>query len=149
MSEENLHDLLNIEEEGTYARDIIIKDSNRIRRVDFDLKETDNFKEQGSIRLTRLSSSKNLIKRENIIYYGMMTGEEQIPIQATKGDVKLSLINKKQIKEKISKIKESDRKKIGYIHIATIQTIFKSLFIEGIDTGRSHRHRLHRYRQGI
>lgn len=128
MNGQDILDLLSTEENGVYARDLILKNSEQIRKADFDLKETHNFK------ISTLQSVRQLISRENIIYYGIMIGEEQIAIENTTGNVKLSFLNKGQIVNKLKSIKEKDRKKIGFVHIATIQTIFKSLFMEGIDS---------------
>lgn len=128
MNGQDILDLLNTEESGVYARDLILKNSEQIRKADFDLKETHNFK------TSTLQAVKQLISRENIMYYGIMIGEEQIAIENTAGNVKLSILNKEQIVRKLKNIKEKDRKKISYVHIATIQTIFKSLFMEGIDS---------------
>lgn len=118
MNSQDILDLLNIEENGTYARDLILKNNDQIRKADFDLKETQNFK------TSALQTVKQLISRENIIYYGIMVGEEQIAIENTTGNVKLSIVNKQQIVNKLKGIKEKDRKKIGYVHIATILFFF-------------------------
>ncbi|CAI0418352.1 unnamed protein product [Linum tenue] len=62
-----------------------------------------------------------------MIKYGKMIGETTIPIEQTKGDFLIQIINKEQIRKKLSKLQQEERNRIAYIHISTIQIIFKSI----------------------
>ncbi|UJT32106.1 movement protein [Soymovirus malvae] len=100
-------------------------DKNKIAKADFDLREKDNFLQKGF-------SLKNCFNRENILYFGIMTGEQYIASEETEGDVELSIINEEQICDKLRKIKNGS--KITTIHISTIQFILKSTYKKGIDS---------------
>ena len=113
----------NIENESGFMQDAIIN-KKAIRRSDFTLSEKHNFD---------YKSFTNIFSRKNIIYFGKIVGEEPIPIEQTKGNIIIPIINQKQIRDRIMHMKEHDRSKIAYIHISTIQVILKSTFM-GCDT---------------
>ena len=113
----------NIENESGFMQDAIIN-KKAIRRSDFTLSEKHNFD---------YKSFTNIFSRKNIIYFGKIVGEEPIPIEQTKGNIIIPIINQKQIRDRIMHMKENDRSKIAYIHISTIQVILKSTFM-GCDT---------------
>jgi len=46
----------------------------------------------------------------------------------------ISTIDKTQIEKRIGTFSEKEKRKIGYIHISTIQILIKSTFIKGIDS---------------
>ncbi|CAN1156760.1 hypothetical protein LINPERPRIM_LOCUS20404 [Linum perenne] len=62
-----------------------------------------------------------------------MIGEVIIPFNQTNGNFLIQVINKEQIKKRLSKVKTEERTKIAYIHISTIQIIIKSTMKLGIN----------------
>jgi len=108
-------------ENGSYFLSGIV-DSKQIRKADLSLSDKHNFS-FGALQALRVKLS-----RENIVKFGVITGEEAIPIEDTKGDVKISLVRLAELEKKI----KGDRR-IGYIHISTIQFILKSTLVKGID----------------
>ncbi|CAI0460124.1 unnamed protein product [Linum tenue] len=62
-----------------------------------------------------------------------MIGEVAVPIDQTKGDFLIQVINKEQIRKRLAKLRSEERNKIAYIHISTIQIILKSNMKIGID----------------
>ena len=113
--------------EGTssYHADSII--DNKIEEADLSLTAEENFKR-------KFSKLKEFLSRKNILKFGIMVGEEAIPIETTNGKIVISTIDKQQIDKRLGKFSENERKKIGYIHISTIQILIKSTFMKGIDS---------------
>ena len=74
-----------------------------------------------------------ILKRKNIIKYGIMSGEFPVSEAETKGNVKIALIEKDQLHKRMKNVNISERNKIQFIHINTIQILLKSTFMEGID----------------
>ncbi|CAN1136085.1 hypothetical protein LINPERPRIM_LOCUS20873, partial [Linum perenne] len=95
------------------------------KKTNFTLSETQNF-------VTKSFLTK-LFDRENIIKYGKMIGEVTIPFNQANGNFLIQVINKEQIKKRLSKVKTEERTKIAYIHISTIQIIIKSTMKLGIN----------------
>ncbi|CAN1146444.1 hypothetical protein LINPERPRIM_LOCUS6623 [Linum perenne] len=62
-----------------------------------------------------------------------MIGEVTIPFNQTNGNFLVQIINKEQIRKRLSKVKPEERTKIAYIHISTIQIIIKSTMKLGIN----------------
>ncbi|CAN1815817.1 hypothetical protein LINPERHAP1_LOCUS27575 [Linum perenne] len=62
-----------------------------------------------------------------------MIGEVAIPFNQANGNFLVQIINKEQIKKRLSKLKVEERTKIAYIHISTIQIIIKSTMKLGIN----------------
>ncbi|CAN1142074.1 hypothetical protein LINPERPRIM_LOCUS25814 [Linum perenne] len=62
-----------------------------------------------------------------------MIGEVTIPFNQTDGNFLVQIINKEQIRKRLSKVKLEERTKIAYIHISTIQIIIKSTMKLGIN----------------
>ncbi|CAN1153031.1 hypothetical protein LINPERHAP2_LOCUS19134 [Linum perenne] len=62
-----------------------------------------------------------------------MIGEVTIPFNQTNGDFLVRIINKEQIRKRLSKVKTEERAKIAYIHISTIQIIIISTMKLGIN----------------
>ncbi|CAN1781535.1 hypothetical protein LINPERHAP1_LOCUS15469 [Linum perenne] len=62
-----------------------------------------------------------------------MIGEVAIPFNQANGNFLVQIINKEQIKKRLSKLKAEERTKIAYIHISTIQIIIKSTMKLGIN----------------
>ncbi|CAI0401070.1 unnamed protein product [Linum tenue] len=118
-------DYLNKNDNENYFLDGVI-DIKKIReKTNFTISETQNF-------ITKSFLSK-LFDRENIIKYGKMIGEVAVPIDQTKGDFLIQVINKEQIRKRLAKLRSEERNKIAYIHISTIQIILKSTMKIGID----------------
>ncbi|CAN1135153.1 hypothetical protein LINPERPRIM_LOCUS15696 [Linum perenne] len=112
-------------EEDNYFLNGLI-DVKRIKeRTNFTLSETHHF-------VTKSFLSK-LFDRENIIKYGKMTGEVTIPFNQANGNFLVQIINKEQIRKRLSKVKTEERTKIAYIYISTIQIIIKSTMKLGIN----------------
>ncbi|CAN1323494.1 hypothetical protein LINPERPRIM_LOCUS32755 [Linum perenne] len=63
-----------------------------------------------------------------------MIGEVTIPFNQINGNFLVQIINKEQIRKRLSKVKTEERAKIAYIHISTIQIIIKSTMKLGINT---------------
>nr|QCH00495.1 movement protein [Soybean chlorotic mottle virus] len=99
-----------------------------IEKTDFSISEKENFKQN------KFKELRNVFSRDNILKFGLMTGEVQIPIEQTDGNVFLATINREQITKRISKIEEKQRKLIRYVHISTLQVLIKSTFLKGLDT---------------
>nr|QXP00717.1 putative cell to cell movement protein [Blueberry red ringspot virus] len=68
------------------------------------------------------------ITRKNILYLGKFTSEQPLEISTAVGQEALSLVNGKQIADRIAKMKQSDKEKIQYIHLSTIQILVKSTY---------------------
>ncbi|CAN1162856.1 hypothetical protein LINPERPRIM_LOCUS32340 [Linum perenne] len=115
-----MFDYLQRKEGDSYFLDGLI-DVKRIKeRTNFTLLETQNF-------VTKL------FDRDNIIKYGKKIGEVTIPFNQANGNFLIQVINKEQIKKRLSKVKMEERTKIAYIHISTIQIIIKSTMKLGIN----------------
>ncbi|CAN1130739.1 hypothetical protein LINPERPRIM_LOCUS13404 [Linum perenne] len=121
-----MFDYLQRKEEDNYFLGGLI-DVKRIKeRTNFTLSETQNF-------VTKSFLSK-LFDRENIIIkYEKMIGEVKIPFNQPNGNFLVQIINKEQIRKRLSKVKTEERAKIAYIHISTIQIIIKSTIKLGIN----------------
>ncbi|XP_045831015.1 uncharacterized protein LOC123922332 [Trifolium pratense] len=113
------------EETSSYHTDVIC--DNKIESAELSLTAEENFKKKYSI-------FKNIFSRKNILKFGIMTGEEAIPIDSTHGNIVISTIDTAQLKERIKTFSENERSKIGYIHISTIQILIKSTFMKGINS---------------
>ncbi|CAN1160344.1 hypothetical protein LINPERPRIM_LOCUS37522 [Linum perenne] len=120
-----MFDYLQRKEEDNYFLDGLIDVKKIKERTNFTLSETQNF-------VTKSFLSK-LFDRENIIKYGKMIGEVTIPFNQTNGNFLVQIINKEQIRKRLSKVKPEERTKIAYIHISTIQIIIKSTMKLGIN----------------
>ncbi|CAN1121961.1 hypothetical protein LINPERPRIM_LOCUS2498 [Linum perenne] len=120
-----MFDYLQRKEEDNYFLDGLIDVKKIKERTNFTLSETQNF-------VTKSFLSK-LFDRENIIKYGKMIGEVTIPFNQTNGNFLVQIINKEQIRKRLSKVKSEERTKIAYIHISTIQIIIKSTMKLGIN----------------
>ncbi|CAN1127731.1 hypothetical protein LINPERPRIM_LOCUS29799 [Linum perenne] len=120
-----MFDYLQKKEEDNYFLDGLIDVKKFKERTNFTLSETQNF-------VTKSFLSK-LFDRENIIKYGKMIGEVAIPYNQTNENFLVQIINKEQIRKRLSKIKTEERAKIAYIRISTIQIIIKSTMKLGIN----------------
>jgi hypothetical protein len=116
------------EDASGFRADVLI---DHIEKVDFTLKPEENFREK---QKNIISLIKEKISRENILKYGMMVGEIPILMESTDGSVVITMIDKEQIDERLKHLSMEKRKKIGYIHISTIQIIIKNTFMTGIDS---------------
>ena len=118
--EEDVSIIYENEDESRFMSDTIIN-RTAIRRSNFTLSEKHNFDYTRKLR--------DLFSRKNIIYFGKIIGEEPVPIEQTKGDIIIPIINKQKISNRIKQMNEKDISKIAYIHISTIQVILKSTFM--------------------
>ncbi|CAN1167897.1 hypothetical protein LINPERPRIM_LOCUS18923 [Linum perenne] len=124
-SSSSYFDYLNKNEDENYFLDGLIDVKKIKEQTNFTLSETQNF-------IIKSFLSK-LFDRKNIIKYGKMIGEIAVPIEQTKGDFLIQIINKEQIRKKLAKLQQEERSKIAYIHISTIQIIIKSTMKIGIN----------------
>ncbi|CAN1823315.1 hypothetical protein LINPERHAP1_LOCUS30330 [Linum perenne] len=122
---DNMFDYIQRHEEDNYFLDGLIDVKKIKEKTNFTLSETQNF-------VTKSFLSK-LFNRDNIIKYGKMIGEVTIPFNQANGNFLVQIINKEQIKKRLSKLKAEERTKIAYIHISTIQIIIKSTMKLGIN----------------
>ncbi|CAN1184973.1 hypothetical protein LINPERPRIM_LOCUS39246 [Linum perenne] len=122
---DNMFDYIQRHEEDNYFLDGLIDVKKIKERTNFTLSETQNF-------VTKSFLSK-LFNRDNIIKYGKMIGEVAIPFNQANGNFLVQIINKEQIRKRLSKLKPEERAKIAYIHISTIQIIIKSTMKLGIN----------------
>ncbi|CAN1806093.1 hypothetical protein LINPERHAP1_LOCUS24550 [Linum perenne] len=122
---DNMFDYIQRQEEDNYFLDGLIDVKKIKERTNFTLSETQNF-------VTKSFLSK-LFNRDNIIKYGKMIGEVAIPFNQANGNFLVQIINKEQIRKRLSKLKPEERAKIAYIHISTIQIIIKSTMKLGIN----------------
>lgn len=114
-----------VETNQEYCLDSML--DTQIEKVDFSIKENENFKQ--SLRRKWINS----LSRNNILKYGIMMGEVPVPIEKADGKIAIPIINKSQIDKRKKAFPEQDRSKINWIHISTIQIIIKSTFMKGID----------------
>ncbi|CAN1811678.1 hypothetical protein LINPERHAP1_LOCUS26296 [Linum perenne] len=121
-----MFDYIQRHEEDNYFLDGLIDVKKINERTNFTLLETQNF-------VTKSFLSK-LFNRDNIIKYGKMIGEVAIPFNQANGNFLIQIINKEQIRKRLSKLKTEERIKIAYIHISTIQIIIKYTMKLGINT---------------
>ncbi|AES63650.1 viral movement protein [Medicago truncatula] len=87
--------------EGTssyYADNII---DNKIEKVDLYLAAEENFK-------IKFNKFKEFFSRKNILKFGIMIGEEVIPIETTQGNIVISTIDKTQIEKRIEIFSEKE-----------------------------------------
>ena len=68
------------------------------------------------------------------MYYGLSLKEKALNIEVTSNKIEIPLLEKRELVQRISKINEKDRCKIGWIYIGSIQMIISATFREGIDT---------------
>ena len=68
------------------------------------------------------------------MYYGLSLKEKALNIEVTSNKIEIPLLEKRELIQRISKINEKDRCKIGWIYIGSIQMILSATFREGIDT---------------
>ncbi|CAN1144900.1 hypothetical protein LINPERPRIM_LOCUS16887 [Linum perenne] len=122
---DNMFDYIQRQEEDNYFLDGLIDVKKIKERTNFTLSETHNF-------ITKSFLSK-LFNRDNIIKYGKMIGEVAIPFNKANRNFLVQIINKEQIRKRLSKLKPEERVKIAYIHISTIQIIIKSTMKLGIN----------------
>ncbi|CAN1262440.1 hypothetical protein LINPERPRIM_LOCUS11285 [Linum perenne] len=120
-----MFDYIQRHEEDNYFLHGLIDVKKIKERTNFTLSETQNF-------VTKSFLSK-LFNRDNIIKYGKMIGEVAIPFNQANGIFLVQIINKEQIRKRLSKLKPEERAKIAYIHISTIQIIIKSTMKLGIN----------------
>ncbi|CAN1798181.1 hypothetical protein LINPERHAP1_LOCUS21583 [Linum perenne] len=120
-----MFDYIQRDEEDNYFLDGLIDVKKIKERTNFTLSETQNF-------VTKSFLSK-LFNRDNVIKYGKMIGEVAIPFNQANGNFLVQIINKEQIRKRLSKLKTEEKIKIAYIHISTIQIIIKSTIKLGIN----------------
>lgn len=121
-------DLLQIKETQTGRSVDCLVDPTRFKEIDHNLSKRHNFDQS---LYKRLVSS---LSQDNVIIYGLIHGEEAIPMSQTTGKVHIPVIDADQIKNESSKISVRKQTKLRWIHISTIQIILKSTYDEGISS---------------
>lgn len=116
-----------IENNESYFCDGLL-DLNKIEKIDFDLKQDQNF------RTSLYKDIKRVFSRKNILKFGIMTGEVAVKIEETTGNVMLTAVDKDQILKRINTFSREEKERIKYVHISTCQIIIKSTFMKGIDS---------------
>lgn len=113
---------------GTFQVNTLVKNDKKkqIAKTQLDLKTGQD--------IHKTSIFRNLFTRENIIYFGKMIYETPVRIDQCNGKLRINLIDQEQISRQLFQIPEKHRRKIGYIHLSTIQILLKSTFQEGIDS---------------
>ena len=125
-----MSDIINnhvIESLGDFSQEILFDSQlfKKIKRVDYNIIEYSGFNR-------KLWEKFGL--RKNIMYYGLSLKEKALNIEATSNKIEIPLLEKRELIQRIQKINEKDRCKIGWIYIGYIQMIISATFREGIDT---------------
>jgi hypothetical protein len=117
------------EQLGEYKQEILIdkKKLKQIQHENFSLSNYSGFKINTLQRL-------GIKPRNHHLYYGLNIQERALDINITSNKVMIPLLSKKDIQEKLQKIKPEIRNTLGWIHVGAIQIIIKATFKEGIDT---------------
>ena len=116
-----------IENLGDFSQDILFDSQlfKKIKKADYSITEYSGFNR-------KLWEKFGL--RKNIMYYGLSLKEKALNIEVTSNKIEIPLLEKRELVQRISKINEKDRCKIGWIYIGSIQMILSATFREGIDT---------------
>ena len=116
-----------IENLGDFSQDILFDSQlfKKIKKADYSITEYSGFNR-------KLWEKFGL--RKNIMYYGLSLKEKALNIEITSNKIEIPLLEKRELIQRISKINEKDRCKIGWIYIGSIQMIISATFREGIDT---------------
>ena len=116
-----------IESLGDFSQDILFDSQlfKKIKKADYSITEYSGFNR-------KLWEKFGL--RKNIMYYGLSLKEKALNIEITSNKIEIPLLEKRELVQRISKINEKDRCKIGWIYIGSIQMILSPTFREGIDT---------------
>ena len=86
-----------LENKSSYFGDGIL--DHKIEEIDLSLTAEENFKR-------KFNKFKEFFSRKNILKFGIMTGEEAIPIDSTYGNIIVSTINRTQIRRRIENLSE-------------------------------------------
>ena len=116
-----------IENLGDFSQDILFDSQlfKKIKKADYSITEYSGFNR-------KLWEKFGL--RKNVMYYGLSLKEKALNIEVTSNKIEIPLLEKRELIQRISKINEKDRRKIGWIYIGSIQMIISATFREGIDT---------------
>ncbi|AAA50242.1 putative cell-to-cell transport protein [Peanut chlorotic streak virus] len=125
MSE--IQEIVSHEEEGSYLVDILL-DNKLVTKI----KNNGHLDLESNEGINQKILEK--INRKNIIYNGIMCGEQSVPIEQATAKFQAPVVKISQVQERLKKIKETDRKKIGFIHVNVVQIVIRSTFREGITT---------------
>lgn len=117
------------EQFGEYKQEILIdkKKLKQIQHENFSLSNHAGFKVN---TLQKLGIS----PRNHHLYYGLNIQERALNVDITSNKVMIPLLSKRDIQNKLQKIKPEIRNTLGWVHVGAIQIIIKSTFKEGIDT---------------
>lgn len=117
------------EQRGEYRQEILIdkKKLKQIQREHFSLSNYSGFKINTLRRL-------GIKPRNHHLFYGLNIQERTLDIDMTSNKVMIPLLSKKDIQNKLTRVKPEIRNTLGWIHIGAIQIIIKSTFKEGIDS---------------
>lgn len=118
-----------IEQAGDYTQEVLIdkRKLKQIQKENFSLSDYSGFKVNTLERL-------GIKTRKHHLFYGLKIFEKALEVGLTSNKVIIPLLTKKDIQNKLQKIKPEIRHTLGWIHIGAIQIIIKSTFKEGLDT---------------
>ena len=116
-----------IESLGDFSQDILFDSQlfKKIKKADYNITEYSGFNRK---------IWEKFELRKNIMYYGLSLKEKALNIEATSNKIEIPLLEKRELIQRIQKINEKDRCKIGWIYIGSIQMIISATFREEIDT---------------
>ncbi|KAL0407935.1 UNVERIFIED_CONTAM: movement protein [Sesamum radiatum] len=107
------------------------KTMKRIMHQDSNLSPYDGFRIGG---IGKVLNQIGLNQRRHHIIYKVSSGEFAIPMELTGNVMKIQLIPKEEILEKLSKLREEVAITMKWIHIGAIEVVNKATFKEGIDS---------------
>ena len=99
-----------IENLGDFSQDILFDSQlfKKIKKADYSITEYSGFNR-------KLWEKFGL--RKNVMYYGLSLKEKALNIEVTSNKIEIPLLEKRELIQRISKINEKDRCKIGWIYI--------------------------------
>lgn len=117
------------EQLGEYKQEVLIdkKKLKQIQHENFSLSNHSGFKINTLQKL-------GIKPRNHHLYYGLNIQERALDISITSNKVMIPLLSKRDIQNKLQKMKPEIKNTLGWVHIGAIQIIIKSTFKEGIDT---------------
>ena len=118
-----------IEQTGEFKQEILI-DKKKLKKIQHENFSLSNYSGFNVSTFDKIG----IIPRKHHLYYGLNIQERVLEVSMTSNKVMIPLLSKKDIQNRLQKIKPDIRDKLGWIHIGAIQIIIKSTFKEGLDT---------------
>jgi hypothetical protein len=117
------------EQIGEYRQDILI-DKRKLKQIQDEGFSLINYSRFKISMLEKLG----IKPRKHHLFYGINIQERALDVPLTSNEVIIPLLARKDLQEKLQKIKPEIRNTLGWIHIEAIRIIIKSIFKEGLDT---------------